>query len=55
MFAVGFSYQAARPLGKRKFRKVRTWKGDRRLPKAECDICKKRAVRAKLVGEIRWR
>jgi len=30
--------QAARPLAKRKFRKVRTWKGDRHLPKAECDI-----------------
>ena len=41
--------QAARPLAKRKFRKVRTWKGDRRLPNAATvgDICKKRADTSK--------
>ena len=40
-------FQAARPLAKRKFRKVRTWKGDRRLPNAETDIWRHFATFAK--------
>ena len=46
-------YQAARPLAKRKFRKVRTWKGDRRLPKTGSDISR-HLQKASLCRKAGW-